>query len=71
MAKKLTKKDKQELFTRMSKYFEDLSKLVIVGVIIAAIMKEKIGLWWLLGCGGVTAALFIYLAWQSFMRSKK
>ena len=71
MVKKLTRKDRQELYSRVSKYFEDLSKLVIVGIVIAAIMKEPIGLWWLIGCGGITAVFFIYLAWQAFIRSKR
>ena len=68
---KLSRKDRQELYGRMSKYFEDISKLVVAGVVIAAIMKEPIGIWWLLGCGGTTAVFFLYLAWQYFIRSKR
>ena len=52
MAKKLTRKDRQELYGRMSKYFEDVSKLILAGVVLSSIKKILI-------CGG----LFVVVCW--------
>ena len=39
MAKKLTKKDRQELFAIANKFCIDIAKLVFAGVILAGILK--------------------------------
>jgi hypothetical protein len=67
---KLTKKNKKELFGRFSKYLEDLSKLVIAGVVLSSITKEDIQLWWLIGFGTLTGLVFLYGAYKAFVKSK-
>jgi len=65
-----TKKNKRELFGRFSKYLEDLSKLVIAGVVLSSITKEDIHLWWLIGFGTLTGLVFLYGAYMAFLKSK-
>ena len=65
MAKKLTKKDRQELYERMSKYLEDVSKLIFAGAVLSSIMKEDISMWWLIGCGTFVSLLALYGAYSA------
>ena len=70
MAKNLTRKDKQELYARMSKYFEDLSKLIFAGAVLSSILKEDISVWWLVGCGTVAASIMLFLAYRAYLKSR-
>ena len=38
MVKKLTKKEKKEVYGRLSKYLEDVSKLIMAGIVLSTIM---------------------------------
>ncbi len=67
----LSKKDKKELYGRFSKYMEDISKLVLAGVVIAAIMKQDIDVWWLVSCGTLVAIITLYAAYKAYVISKK
>ncbi len=71
MTKELNRKDKKELYGRLSKYMEDVSKLVLAGVVIAAIMKQDINVWWLVGCGTSVALLTLYGAYKAYIISKQ
>ena len=71
MAKKLTKKDRQELYERMSKYLEDVSKLIFAGAVLSSIMKEDISMWWLIGCGTFVSLLALYGAYSAYIKSRK
>ncbi|MBR3015314.1 MAG: ABC transporter permease [Bacteroidaceae bacterium] len=67
---KLKKEDKLELYKEESKFFVDVAKLVFAGVILAGILKEDVGLLWLL-CGGViSVAIFLASAYYAFKLSK-
>ena len=68
---RLTRKDRQELFERLSKYLEDVSKLVLAGVVLTAIMKEDVGLWWLIGCGTMAGGIMLYASYKAFVKSKR
>ena len=50
---------------------EDVSKLVLAGVVIAAIMKQDINVWWLVGCGTMVALITLYGAYKAYVISKK
>ncbi len=71
MAKKLTRKDRQELFERGSKYLEDISKLIFAGTVLSSIMKEEINVWWLIGCGTAVSLLALYGAYRAYVKSKR
>ena len=66
----MTKKDRYELYTRISKYFEDISKLVFAGVVLTSIMKEEINFWWLLGSGGLVVIVTAYIAYKTYAKSR-
>lgn len=70
MAKKLTKKDRQELYGRLSKYLEDVSKLILAGVVLSSIMKEDISVWWLVGSGVFVGIIFLLAAYKAYVKSK-
>ena len=70
MAKKLTRKDRQELYGRMSKYFEDVSKLILAGVVLSSIMKEDLDMWWLVCCGMLVGLIFLVAAYKAYIKSK-
>ena len=70
MTKKMTRKDKQELYARASKYFEDISKLIFAGAVLSSIMKEDIGLWWLVGCGTGASIVMLLLAYRAYIKSR-
>ena len=71
MARKLTRKERQELFERMSKYLEDISKLIFAGAVLSSIMKEDISMWWLIGCGTFVSLLSLYGAYKAYVKSKR
>lgn len=68
--KKLTKKERQELYGRISKYLEDVSKLILAGVVLSSIMKEDISTWWLVGSGLLVGLVFLYAAYKAYIKSK-
>lgn len=68
--KKLTKKERQELYGRISKYLEDVSKLILAGVVLSSIMKEDISTWWLVGSGLLVGIVFLYAAYKAYIKSK-
>ena len=70
MAKKLTRKDRQELYGRMSKYFEDVSKLILAGVVLSSIMKEDLDMWWLVCSGMLVGLIFLVAAYKAYIKSK-
>ena len=70
MTRKLTRKDKQELYSRTSKYFEDISKLIFAGAVLSSIMKEDISVWWLIGCGSLSAAIMLFLSYRAYLKSR-
>ena len=68
---KLTRKNKQELLDRISKYLADVSKLVIAGVVLTSIMKEDLNIWVLVGLGVTTSVTILYFSYYAFIKSKK
>ena len=70
MEKYLNKKDKQEFYERISKYFEDISKLVFGGVILSSIMKQDVSIWLLLVCGLFAVVTLLYISFQAYKKSK-
>ena len=70
MTKRLTRKDRQELYARISKYFEDISKLIFAGVVLSSVMKEDISVWWLAGSGSIAAVAMGYMSYKAFVKSR-
>ena len=70
MSKRLTRKDKQDLYARMSKYFEDISKLIFAGAILSSIMKEDLSVWWLIGCGILAVSIMLMLSYRAYVKSR-
>ena len=70
MAKKLSRKDRQELFAQANKFFVDMAKLVFAGAVLSGILKEDVGLMWLVICGVATVALSLILAYYLFQLSR-
>ena len=71
MAKRLTKKDRKQLYERISKYLEDISKLIFAGAVLSSIMKEDISMWWLIGCGTSVSLLALYGAYEAYLMSRE
>ncbi len=71
MANKLTRKDKYELYTRVSKYFEDISKLVFGGVILASIMREDIATIILVGSGVCALSILLGVSYVTYRASRR
>jgi len=71
MAKKLSKKAKQELFARASRFFEKIAELVFAGVILAGILKQDVDILWLIGGGTLVMFILLSVAYQMFMNSQK
>ena len=71
MTMHLRKKDKKQLYERMSKYLEDISKLIFAGAVLSSIMKEDINMWWLIGCGTAVSLLALYGAYKAYLMSRK
>ncbi|MBR1541852.1 MAG: hypothetical protein IJ628_04490 [Bacteroidaceae bacterium] len=67
---KLTRKNKQDLYDRVSKYLEDISKLIFAGVVLSSIMKEDAGTWWLVGLGFLVGAVILYGSYKAYIKSK-
>ncbi|MBQ7553607.1 MAG: hypothetical protein IJT46_04515 [Bacteroidaceae bacterium] len=67
---KLTRKNKQDLYDRVSKYLEDISKLIFAGVVLSSIMKEDVGTWWLVGLGFLVGAVILYGSYKAYIKSK-
>ena len=67
---KLTRKNKQDLYDRVSKYLEDISKLIFAGVVLSSIMKEDVGTWWLVGLGFLVDAVILYGSYKAYIKSK-
>ena len=66
----LNKENKKQLFGRFSKYLEDLSKLVIAGIVLTSITKEDLGTWWLILFGSLAGLIFLYGAYWAYKKSK-
>ena len=71
MTMHLRKKDKKQLYERMSKYLEDISKLIFAGAVLSSIMKEDINMWWLIGCGTAVSLLALYGAYKAYLMSRE
>lgn len=67
---KLTRKNKQDLYDWVSKYLEDISKLIFAGVVLSSIMKEDVGTWWLVGLGFLVGAVILYGSYKAYIKSK-
>ena len=71
MAKKLTRKDRQELFAQANKFFVDIAKLVFAGVILSGILKQDVDFFWLISGGTIVMFIMLYAAYLMFRNSKK
>ena len=71
VGKKMTRKDRQELFAQVSKFFVDIAKLVFGGVILAGILKQDVDFWMLISGGAVVMAIMLYAGYLMFRNSKK
>jgi hypothetical protein len=71
MAKKLTKKDIRDLNERLSKFFERIAELVFAGIILSGILKENVGIGWLILGGGISVVLLLTGSYMAFRNSRK
>ena len=71
MEKKMTKKERQELFAQANKFFVDIAKLVFAGVILAGILKQDVNFWLLIAGGAIVMFIMLYAAYLMFRNSKK
>jgi len=71
MASNLTKDDIKELNARASKFFEKIAELVFAGVILSGILKEDIGLLWLIVGGVLSVSILLIASYKTFRNSKK
>ena len=71
MAKKLTKKDIRDLNERLSKFFERIAELVFAGIILSGILKENVGIGWLILGGGISVVLLLTGSYLAFKNSRK
>ena len=71
MVKKLTRKDKKELNERLSKFFERIAELVFAGIILSGIIKENVGVWWLVLGGAASVSILLIASYMTFVNSKK
>jgi len=67
----LSHKDRQDIYNWVSKYLADVSKLIIAGVVLAALMQQEIESWWLIVGGTVAASGFFWMAFKALLKSKK
>ena len=67
---KFNKKDKEIFFAKASDFFVDIAKLVFAGAVLSGILKEDVGLWWLVACGIITVALSLMIAYYLFQLSR-
>ena len=54
----------------MSKYFEDVSILILAGVVLSSIMKEDLDMWWLVCSGMLVGLIFLVAAYKAYIKSK-
>lgn len=59
------------MYGHLSKYLADVSKLIIAGVVLATLMQQDIDAWWLIGGGSIAAIGFFFLAYKTFIKSKR
>lgn len=71
MTKRLTKKAKQELFARASKFFERIAELVFAGVILSGILKQDVDFLLLIGGGVLVMMLLLLVSYVMFRNSQK
>ena len=71
MSKKLTKKAKLELFSRVSKFFERIAELVFAGVILSGIIKQDVDFLLLIGGGIFVMMLLLLVSYVMFRNSQK
>ena len=67
----LSRKDRQDIYSWVSKYLADVSKLIIAGVVLAALMQQEIASWWLILGGSVAASGFFWMAYRALLKSKR
>ena len=67
----LSRKDRQDIYSWVSKYLADVSKLIIAGVVLAALMQQEIASWWLVLGGTVAASGFFWMAYKALLKSKR
>ena len=70
MSNKLTKEDIKELNSRASRFFEKIAELVFAGVILSGILKEDIGLLWLILGGAISVSILLLASYKTFRNSK-
>ena len=71
MSKKMTRKERQELFAQANKFFVDIAKLVFGGVILAGILKQDVDFRMLIGGGVIVMAIMLYAGYLMFRNSNK
>lgn len=71
MGKKMTKKEKQELFAQANTFCIDIAKLIFAGIILAGILKQDVNFWWLIAGGTSVMFIMLYAAYLMFLNSKK
>ncbi|MBR1541407.1 MAG: hypothetical protein IJ628_02220 [Bacteroidaceae bacterium] len=71
MTKKLSRKDRSELYGHASKFFIDIAKLVFAGIILADILKQDVEFWWMLAGGGLVVIVFLLISYNLFIMSKR
>ena len=69
--RKLSHKDRQDIYSWISKYLADVSKLIIAGVVLASLMQQQIESWWLILGGSVAATGFFWIAYRALLKSKR
>ena len=69
----MTRNTRREFYGDISKFFLDIAKLVLAGVILAGILKEDVSVLWLLGGGSLTMAVvfFEYYHFLCLVKSEK
>jgi hypothetical protein len=55
----------------MSKFFERVAELVFGGVILSGILKEDVGLLWLILGGAVSIGMLLMVSYVTFLNSRK
>ena len=58
------------MYAKASDFFVDIAKLVFAGAVLSGILKEDVGIWWLVACGTVTVVLTLMIAYYLFQLSR-
>ena len=66
----MNRKDREVFYAKISDFFIDIAKLVFAGAILSGILKEDVGIWWLVACGLVTVMLALSMAYYMFQLSR-